>query len=81
VVARDGRFAYYAGADFILLPTAFPDICEWLRTQRAAEYLALDNHDERRAGLTAALQCVSLVKRYPRFGTAYYDLFEVRRSK
>src|SRR5580698_4432185 len=81
VAARDGRFAYYAGADFILLPTAVPDICGWLRTQSAAEYLALDNHDERRAGFATAPQCVSLVKRYPRFGTAYYDLFEVRRSK
>ena len=59
VAARDGRFAYYAGADFILLPTAVPDICAWLRAQSAPEYLVLDNHDERRAGITAPLRNAS----------------------
>jgi hypothetical protein len=82
VVARDGRFAYYAGADFILLPMAgVPDICAWLQAHDAAQYLALDNHDERRAGIITPPRCISLVKRYPRYGTAYYDLFAVRRSK
>ncbi len=82
VAARDGRFAYYAGADSILLPPdAVHDICVWLQAHGSTEYVVLDNHDERRAGITAPPQCLTLVKRYPRYGTAYYDLFEVRRSK
>lgn len=82
VAARDGRFAYYAGSAFILLPTdSIRDICAWLQAQGDANYLALDNHDERRLGLTTPPPCVSLVQRYPRYGAAYYDLFEVLRSK
>lgn len=82
VAARDGRFAYYSGSAFILLPTdSIRDICVWLESQSAANYLALDNHDERRLGIIAPPACISLVKRYPRYGAAYYDLFEVRRSK
>jgi len=82
VAARDGRFAYYAGARFILLPTgAVSDLCAWLRAHNHADYLALDNHDERRLGAASNPQCISLVQRYPRYGDAYYDLFEVRRSK
>jgi hypothetical protein len=82
VAARDGRFAYYAGSAFILLPTdSIRDICVWLQSQSDANYLALDNHDERRLGIIAPPACISLVKRYPRYGAAYYDLFEVRRSK
>ena len=79
---RISRFAYYAGADSLLLPTdAVHDICAWLRTQNDPGYIVLDNHDERRAGITTPPQCLSFLKRYPRYGTAYYDLFEVRRSK
>jgi hypothetical protein len=82
VVARDGRFAYYAQCAFILLPTdSIRDICIWLQAQSGAGYLALDNHDERRLAITTPPRCISLVKRYPRYGAAYYDLFEVRRSK
>jgi hypothetical protein len=82
VAARDGRFAYYAGANSLLLSAdALHDICAWLRAQNDPGYIVLDNHDERRAGITAPPQCLSFVKRYPRYGTAYYDLFEVRRSK
>jgi hypothetical protein len=82
VAARDGRFAYYAGADSLLLPPdALHDICAWLQAQSDPGYLVLDNHDERRAGITAPPRCLSFVKRYPRYGAAYYDLFEVRRSK
>jgi hypothetical protein len=82
VVARDGRFGYYAGATLILMPVAaVPDFCAWLQTHEDAEFVALDNHDERRLGITATPECLSLVKRYPRYGSAYYDLFEVRRSK
>jgi hypothetical protein len=82
VAARDGRFAYYAGSAFILLPTdSIRDICAWLQSQSDANYLALDNHDERRLGITTPPPCISFVQRYPRYGAAYYDLFEVRRSK
>jgi hypothetical protein len=82
VAARDGRFAYYAGGRFILLPTgAVSDLCAWLRAHNDADYLALDNHDERRLGAASNPQCISLVQRYPRYGDSYYDLFEVRRSK
>lgn len=82
VAARDGRFAYYAGSAFILLPTdSIRDLCAWLEEQSDAGYLVLDNHDERRLAITTPPQCISLVKRYPRYAAAYYDLFEVRRSK
>jgi hypothetical protein len=82
VAARDGRFAYYAGCSFILLPSdSIPNICAWLQAQSGVGYLVLDNHDERRLAITTPPQCISLVKRYPRYRAAYYDLFEVRRSK
>jgi hypothetical protein len=82
VAARDGRFAYYAGCAFILLPTdSIRNICAWLQAQSGAGYLVLDNHDERRLAITTPPRCISLVKRYPRYGAAYYDLFEVQRSK
>jgi Dolichyl-phosphate-mannose-protein mannosyltransferase len=82
VVARDGRFAYYAGASFILMPIAeVPDLCVWLQSHSDAGYLALGNRDERRFGITAATPCVSFIRRYPRYGAGYYDLFEVRHSK
>src|SRR6202042_2801646 len=48
VVARDGRFAYYAGASFIQMPDAeVSDLCAWLQVHGAAGYLALGNRDER----------------------------------
>jgi hypothetical protein len=82
VAARDGRFAYYAGCAFILLPTdSIRNLCAWLQTQSGAGYLVLDNHDERRLAIATPPRCISLVKRYPRYGAAYYDLFEVQRSK
>jgi hypothetical protein len=82
VVARDGRFAYYAGASFIQMPAAgVPDLCAWLQTRSAAAYLALGNRDERLFGITPTTPCVSFIQRYPRYGTSYYDLFAVRHSK
>jgi hypothetical protein len=82
VVARDGRFAYYAGTSFIQMPVArVPNLCAWLQSNRAAGYLVLGNRDERRFGITTATPCVSLIHRYPRYGAGYYDLFEVRHSK
>ena len=82
VVARDGRFAYYAGASFILMPlSGTADFCEWLESHNRAGYLAVGNRDERRMGITAATPCLSLIQRYPRYGTGYFDLFKVRHSK
>lgn len=82
VVARDGRFAYYADASFILMPVGeVPDLCTWLRARSNADYLALGNRDERRFDISAATPCVSFIRRYPRYGAGYYDLFEVRHSK
>ena len=82
VVARDGRFAYYAGASFVLMPEGdVPDFCEWLGAHGEAGYVALGNRDERRYRITAATPCVSLIRRYPRYGAGHYDLFAVRHSK
>ena len=82
VVARDGRFAYYAGASLILMPGAeVPDFCIWLQSHSNAGYLVLGNRDERRFGISAATSCVSFIHRYAHYGTGYYDLFEVRHSK
>jgi hypothetical protein len=82
VVARDGRFAYYAGARFILMPVGeVPDLCGWLQSHSDAGYLALGNRDERRFDITTATPCLSFIRRYPRYGAGYYDLFEVRHSK
>ena len=82
VVARDGRFAYYAGASFILMPVAtVPDFCAWLESRGDAGYLALGNPDEHRFAISAATPCVSFIHRYPRYGASYYDLFGVGHSK
>jgi len=82
VVARDGRFAYYAGASLIQMPIAeTPDLCVWLKSKSAVGYLVLDNRDEHRFGVTAATPCVSFIRRYPRYGAGYYDLFGVGHSK
>ncbi len=82
VVARDGRFAYYAGASFIQMPIVeVADLCAWLQVHGAAGYLALGNRDERRFGITTTAPCLSFIHRYPRHGASYYDLFEVRHSK
>jgi Dolichyl-phosphate-mannose-protein mannosyltransferase len=82
VVARDGRFAYYAGASFILMPVVeVPDFCTWLQSRSDAGYLVLGNRDERHFGISPATSCVSFVHRYPRYGAGYYDLFELKHSK
>jgi hypothetical protein len=80
VSARDGRFAYYAGASFILMPNAeLPDLCKWLRSHNDVGYLILGNRDERLLRVTASTPCLSFIQRYPRYGTGFYDLFEVQR--
>ena len=84
VAGPDIRVAFYAGADFILLPakpTAGEDLCGWLAAHRLAGYLMIDNRNERRWGGSEARACLNLIKRYPRVGAAYYDLFAVRRTE
>jgi len=80
VVARDGRVAYYAGAQFIGLPSrGVGDICAWLEARGGAGYLVIGNRDERRFAVSPAVPCLEFVKRYPRYGAGYYDLYAVRR--
>ncbi len=80
IAAGDRRIAWYAGARFIQLPTdPMPDLCGWLATVPAANYLMLASREERRWGASAA-RCLTLVKRYPRTGSSYFDLFQVTRT-
>jgi Dolichyl-phosphate-mannose-protein mannosyltransferase len=77
VAARDGRVAYYAGAKLVELPPSPPDnVCGWLRLH-GGNFLMIGNHDERAFDVTPALQCLRLLKRYPRYGSGYYDLYAV----
>ena len=81
VAGPDPRVAFYAGADFIPLPArpaAGEDLCRWLAAHRLAGYLMIDDRGERRWGGAGGRPCLNLIKRYPRVGTTYYDLFEVR---
>jgi hypothetical protein len=81
VVARDKRVAWYADAPFVMLP-AQPDgnFCAWLASQNRAEYLMLNERDERRFGVADGSSCLALLKRYPRYGNGYYDLFAIGHS-
>jgi hypothetical protein len=81
VVARDGRVAWYAGAHFVGLPLSpVASLCEWLAMRPEAGYLLADNHDERQFRITPTTGCLEFVKRYPRYGAGYYDLFVVRHE-
>jgi hypothetical protein len=81
VAARDGRVAYYAGARLIELPPSPPDdLCAWLRSEHG-DFLMIGNHDEQAFGVTRALHCLRLLKRYPRYGSGYYELYVVRPSE
>ena len=81
VIARDGRIAWYAGAKFVALPQRpAADFCRWLALHNGASYVVASNRDETRLGLTRATSCLRFVKRYPRYGSAYFDLYEVRDS-
>jgi hypothetical protein len=78
VAARDGRVAYYAGARLIELPSLPPgDLCGWLHSNRG-DFLMIGNHDEHFFNVGRALRCLEPLKRYPRYGSAYYDLYAVR---
>jgi hypothetical protein len=81
VAGADTRVAFYAGAGFIPLPAgpaAGEDLCGWLAAHRRAGYLMMDDRGERRWGGAEGRPCLNLIKRYPRVGTTYYDLFVVR---
>lgn len=81
VIARDGRIAWYAGAKFVALPEPpAADFCRWLALQAGAGYVVVGNRDETRLGLTRAASCLRFVKRYPRYGSGYFDLYAVRDS-
>jgi hypothetical protein len=83
VAGPDIRVAFYAGASFILLParpTGGEDLCGWLAAHRLADYLMIDDRHERRWGGSGGRPCLNLIKRYPRVGTTYYDLFAVPRT-
>jgi len=83
VAGSDTRVAFYAGADFIRLPAGpavGEDLCGWLAAHRLADYLMIDDRDERRWGGSGGSACLNLIRRYPRVGTAYYDLFAVRST-
>jgi 4-amino-4-deoxy-L-arabinose transferase-like glycosyltransferase len=83
VAGTDVRVAFYAGAGFIRLPArpaaAGGGLCGWLAEHRAANYLMIDDRAERRWSGAGGSPCLSLIKRYPRVGSAYYDLFTVRQ--
>jgi len=80
VVARDGRVAYYADARFVGLPAKpIDDLCHWLGAQDNAGFLVIGERDERRFEVSRGTPCLEFVKRYPRYGSGYYDLYAVRR--
>ena len=78
VIARDGRVAWYAGAHFVALPVgAVPNLCEWFASQNNAAYLLIGEHDERHFAIASSTACLQFVKRYPRYGAGYYDLYAI----
>jgi hypothetical protein len=82
VAGSDVRVAFYAGAGFIQLPArpaAGDNLCGWLAAHPLADYLMMDDRAERRWGGAGGRPCLNLIQRYTRVGTAYYDLFAVRR--
>jgi 4-amino-4-deoxy-L-arabinose transferase-like glycosyltransferase len=83
VAGSDVRVAFYADAGFIQLPArpaAGENLCGWLAAHRLADYLMIDDRDERRWGGAGGRPCLNLIQRYPRVKNAYYDLFVVRRT-
>jgi len=77
VAGYDGRVAYYAGARFVMLPSApVPDLCGWLHDNRAGYVLVMDR-DEGPLHIGSEGDCLKLVRRYTRHRDSYYDLFAV----
>jgi hypothetical protein len=81
VATRDGRAAYYAGARLVELPAGPVDLCGWLASQQRVDYLIIGNRDERAFDVTPAASCLELLKRYPRDGSRYYDLYAIRPAE
>ena len=78
VIARDGRVAWYANAHFLALPTSkVTSFCDWLAAQNNPGYVLIGEHDERQFGITPRTSCLGFIKRYPRYGSGYYDLYAV----
>ncbi len=81
IVSADRRVSFYAGAKQVEMPdTVSGDFCRWLDRRPEAKYLLMSSRDERRLGDPRGLGCVALVRRYPRLGSGYFDLFQVRRE-
>jgi hypothetical protein len=80
VAARDGRVAYYAASRLIELPAQPPqDLCAWLQAQRG-DFLMIGSGDEKLFNVVRSRRCLNLLKRYPRHGSSYYDLYGVIAS-
>ena len=78
VIARDGRVAWYANARFVALPAGpVASLCDWFATQNNPAYLLIGNHDEGHFAVTPTTACLRFLKRYPRYGSGYYDLYAV----
>ncbi len=81
IVSADGRVSFYAGAKQVEMPdTVSGDFCRWLDRLPEAKYLLMSGRDERRLGDPRGLGCVAFVRRYPRLGSGYFELFAVRRE-
>ncbi|MFZ0889022.1 MAG: glycosyltransferase family 39 protein [Candidatus Binataceae bacterium] len=79
IACGDPRFAFYADADRVELPEhPRPDVCGWVLSTRA-DYMMLSEHDESRWGDLSAARCLEFIRRYPRTGARYFDLFQIRR--
>lgn len=83
VAGPDVRAAFYANASFLRLPArpaGGTTLCRWLADHRTADYLMIDDRGERHWHAGKDTACLSLIKRYPRVGRTYYDLFAVNRA-
>src|SRR5208282_2042819 len=81
IVSTDRRIGFYADAKQVEMPdTVSGDFCRWLDRRPEAKYLLMSSRDERRLGDPRGLGCVAFVRRYPRLGSGYFELFQVRRE-
>lgn len=82
IVASDGRPAFYAGARLIPLTLdPKPSLCRWLLAHPDADYMMLADREERRLGGNLRDDsCLKFVRRYPRTGSRYYDLFAIHHG-
>jgi hypothetical protein len=82
VAGTDARIAFYANTSFLPLPVrpqGGEDLCGWLAAHPQASYLMIDSRaEERWGGSGGAKPCLVPIKRYPKVGNAYYELFAVR---